>query len=380
MDIRREYFQSDKNDQLMIRDANFQDNAQLLKLVAETMPSNGMTLSFERGNDYFKAAHVQYHQPDIKVVVKKDQPDVIIGMMNIGFKNCYINAQTNKIRYVSDLRIDPAFRGRKVIEVLMDYLYSQIPVDDFFQSVVLEDNHKAKHMLHRSRPHFPEPYILDQMTTFNISKVPSLSQFKQFSMHELTEDLIHIANQFVADMREFFNFLPLYNFNDLNRGDHPLWQGLRLKDFKLVFDLNQQVVGIMGLWNQKQLKQTKVVEYSTTLHYLRPFYNVYASMTHQMKLPKVEDCFDYLMAHSVLSHPKRLDVFAYQLYQLNSETQKQGKSSFCITLSQDDPRYSAAQKTRSHKMHAIHALHSFKNTPMGEFDRSKISYFEVGRL
>lgn len=380
MEIGKKYFQSDHNDQLVIRDATLLDNTQLLKLVAETMPSNGMTLSFERGNDYFTAAYVQYHQPDIKVVVQKDQPNVIIGMMNIGFKHCYINSQVNKIRYVSDLRIDPAFRGQKVIEVLMDYLYTQIPVNEFFQSVVLEDNQKARYMLHQSRTYFPEPYILDQMTTFNISKIGKSTQFKHFSTYELKEDLIPIANQFLADMREFFNFLPLYDFNDLNRGNYPLWQGLQLKDFKLVCDLNQQVVGIIGLWNQKQFKQTKVVEYSTSLHYLRPFYNAYAFLTRQIKLPKVDQCFDYLMAHSILSDPKRLDVFAYQLYQLNIETKKQGKSSFCITLSQDDPRYGIALKTRSHKMHAIHALHSFKNTPMGQFDRSKISYFEVGRL
>ena len=143
MDVGLTYFQSDKNDQLIVRDATTQDNHQLLTLVAETMPSNGMILSFERGDSYFKATYAQYHQPEIKVVVEKHQPDVIIGMMNIGFKHCYINEQLTQIRYVSDLRINPSFRGKKVIEVLMDYLYRQVPLDAFLQSVVLEDNQKA---------------------------------------------------------------------------------------------------------------------------------------------------------------------------------------------------------------------------------------------
>ena len=380
MDVGLTYFQSDKNDQLIVRDATTQDNHQLLTLVAETMPSNGMILSFERGDNYFKATYAQYHQPEIKVVVEKHQPDVIIGMMNIGFKHCYINEQLTQIRYVSDLRINPSFRGKKVVEVLMDYLYRQVPLDSFLQSVVLEDNQKARHMLHQSRPHFPEPYIFDQITTYNISKASDSKSFEQFSMRILTKDLIAIANQFIGQMKQYYNFLSAYDFHDLFTGEHPFWVGMRPEDFILIFDANQQLVGILGLWNQKSFKQTKALEYSPSLKYLRPFYNVYAYLTQQIMLPQIGQSFDYLMSHSVLCEPSRLDVFAYQLYLLNVETKKSGKSSFCITLSDDDPRSVIAKQSRSHQMHATHTLHSFQNSPIGQFDRSKISYFEVGRL
>ena len=181
-------------------------------------------------------------------------------------------------------------------------------------------------------------------------------------------------------MKQYYNFLPAYDFHDLFTGEHPFWVGMHPQDFKLIFDSNQQVVGILGLWNQKSFKQTKVLEYSPSLKYLRPFYNVYAYLTQQIMLPQIGQSFDYLMSHSVLCEPSRLDVFAYQLYLLNVETKKSGKSSFCITLSDDDPRSVIAKQSRSHQMHATHTLHSFQNSPIGQFDRSKISYFEVGRL
>lgn len=379
MNARVENFLSDQNNQLMIRDADEKDDAQLLCMIAETMPSNGMVLSFERYPSYFQATQVQYHQPEIKIVCLKDQPDVIVAMMNIGFKTCYINTKITQLRYVSDLRIDPNFRGKKTIEMLMDYLYTQLPLDEFLQSVVLKDNHIARHLLHKSRPNFPQPYIHDEITTYTISKVTKPSCYKQFHSQPLTQDWVSVANSFIESMKDHYNFLPHYNLNDLLADDHPFWLGVNLKDFTLIFAQNE-LVGIMGLWNQKIFKQTKVVEYSRFLKLLRPVYNIYAHITQQMVLPKQQQSFDYLMSHSVLGDPNRGDVFAYQLYQLSVQTKALGKSSFCITLSDDDPRKSTLDKVHAHKMHAIHGLHSFKNSPIGQFDHSKVSYFEVGRI
>lgn len=364
---------------MLIRDANEHDDAQLSALVAETMPSNGMVLSFQRSPSYFQAAFVQYSCPEIKVMCLKEQPEKIIAIMNIGFKKCYINNEISQIRYVSDLRIVKKYRGMQTIELMMDYLHSHIAEDEFLQSIVLEDNHLARHMMHKSRPHFPQPYIHDEITTYNISKVPQSFQTDQFKRRVLSKELIPAVNQFVDQMKYHFNFMPNYEFNELLNDQSGFWRGLALDNFSVIFE-KEQIVGLMGIWNQKSFKQTKVVEYSTRLKWLKPLYNAYANLTGRIKLPQYNEDFEYLMTHSVLCEPSRLEVFAYQLFLLNKQCKALGQSSYCITLSRDDPRKKLADRCQSHKMHAIHALHSFKANPLGQFDRSKVSYFEVGRI
>ena len=104
-----------------VRPATKADDEQLVQLIAETRPSNGMTLAFERYPSYLAASHAQYNRPDIRVVVPDNQPDKIVGMMNLGWKYCYINQQPDVLRYVADLRLNQKFRGQNILRLLMDY-------------------------------------------------------------------------------------------------------------------------------------------------------------------------------------------------------------------------------------------------------------------
>jgi hypothetical protein len=48
-------------------------------------------------------------------------------------------------------------------------------------------------------------------------------------------------------------------------------QGVQLEDFYLIYNLEQKIVGIYSLWNQKSSKQTRVVHYSWPVKWMRPF-------------------------------------------------------------------------------------------------------------
>ncbi|WP_425918631.1 hypothetical protein [Acinetobacter sp. TSRC1-2] len=62
-------------------------------------------------------------------------------MMNLGWRDCVINGQSGLLRYVADLRLHPPMhRGNKVLRLLMDDVYDEIPLDTIFEGVVLEDN------------------------------------------------------------------------------------------------------------------------------------------------------------------------------------------------------------------------------------------------
>lgn len=373
-------YQSQVSPEYFLRYATEQDDQQLVELIAETMPSNGMTLSFERSPSYFNASRTLYNDPQIMVIYHVENPDYILGMMNIGSKDCYINGEARKLRYAADLRIKRHARGKKSLEVFMEYVFNNLSDALIFQNIVLEDNKIARHLMHQHREGFATPYLYDQITTYTISHVKKSKLLDQYTLEPLSYETVEAATQFVAEMNHFYNFIPTYNFRELAETGYDFWRGMRLEDFYLVRNAQQDIVGLFGLWDQKSFKQTKVVKYSTSLKLLRPLYNAYAKVFGHIYLPAEGECFDYLMLHSALCRPDDLNAYEYLLYQAHVKTKSKAKSSFCVTLADNDPRTAIARSCRAYTMRAIHGFHSYGASPESQFDRERISFFETGRI
>ncbi|MGE8561160.1 MAG: N-acetyltransferase family protein [Acinetobacter sp.] len=373
-------YRSKNEANFLVRSATEADDEQLVQLIAETMPSNGMILAFERYPSYLAASHAQYNRPDIKLVVPEENPAQVVGMMNLGRRDCFINGQAEGLRYVADLRLHPMHRGNKVLRLLMDYVYDSIPLDTIFESVVLEDNTVACNILHHQRKGFPLPFHYDDIRTFTVSQAEQPKQFAHYRFQQMNSGHVGEANTFIRTMKQHYNFLPNYDFSGLAESNHPFWLGMNIQDFYIMYDQHNQVIGLYGLWNQKPFKQTRVVDYSRPLKLIKPFYNLYAGMRGVLSLPKKNDAFEYLMIHSALCHPEKQGVFASLIFHAKQQTKLRRKQAFCITLANKDPRIHWMRNTTSHVIQAKHYFHSFKANPYDVFDHNKISYFEVGRI
>lgn len=373
-------YRSKNESNFAVRSATPADDEQLMKLSAETVPSNGITLSYERYPSYLAASQAQYNRPDLKVVVPIDNPSFVVAMMNLGWRYCYINGQADLMRYVADLRMHLEYRGGKVMRLLMDYVFDEIPQNTIFESVVLNANVVAANILHQKRKGFPLPYYFDDIQTYTVSQAKKPKTFAHYRFKPLTQDAITAANDFILKMKDHYNFLPTYDFNGLLEGHHPFWKGMSLSDFFLIYNKDDQLVGLYGLWNQKSFKQTRVIDYSRPLKLMKPFYNVYANVRGVLSLPKVKGTFDYLMMHSPLCHPEDLEVFSSLIFHAKEQTKHRGKETYCVTLAENDPRIQWMKNTTSHILKAKHYFHSFSGNPYGKFDRKRISYFDVGRI
>lgn len=363
-----------------IRAATRTDDELLGLLISEHMPSNGMILSFERKPSYLAATQTQYNRPDVRVIVPDDQPDLVVGMMNLGWKYCYINGQQDVVRYVGDLRLNAEYRGQKILRLLMDYLYDELPKDGMLQSIILNDNIVARSILHERRKGFPEPYHFDDIRTFIVSRVNKPKTSEQYRFEVMTAETVSVAHAFIQQMKAHYNFLPHYDFTCLTQGQDAFWRGMSLQDFYLMYDSNNQVCGLYGLWNQKEFKQTRVVHYSLPLRLAKPLYNLYAGLRGRLALPSTHQSFDYMLLHSYLCHPEHQQVFEHMIYHAQHQTRLRKKDAFCLTLAKKDPRIQVMRNTSSIVMRAVHSFHSFEGNPYQLFDRSRISYFEVGRI
>lgn len=372
-------FRSQRAPGYVLRFGVEQDNPQLLALITESMPSNGMLLSYERQPSYFQATRAQYNTPEVLVILHEERPDQIIAMMNLGWKEYWINGEVGKIRYVSDLRIKRAARGKRAIEVFMEFVYSHYGPEMIFHSVILEDNAVARAVMQQEQKGFPKPYFFDAITTYMVSKVPVVNG-QRYHLEGMHAGNVELANAFMRKMGQYYNFLPTYDFRELTLGDHPFWHAMKIEDFYLVRDQDEQILGIFGLWNQKSFKQTKVLSYSKMMKLTRPLYNAYASIIKEIRLPNEGEAFDYMMAHSMICHPEAVDVMHYMLSQALQKVRAMGKTTFGVTVPEKDPRKKILDRCRAHKMKAIHTMHSYAAKPYELMDRSKVSYFEVGRI
>ena len=75
-------------------------------------------------------------------------------MLNIGWKYCFINEQSDLIRYVSDLNIHPDYRGQNLICFIMRFMQETWPENTIVQSVVPNQYSILQKILYSGRSRF----------------------------------------------------------------------------------------------------------------------------------------------------------------------------------------------------------------------------------
>lgn len=374
-----EVYRSERFPGVCIRSAHKADDPQLIQLSEEKIPCEYFNLELGREPSYLAVSQLQYNRTETKVVVFEQQPDEIIGMLNIGWKYCYINEKPDLIRYISDLKIHPKFRSKHLVYFLMGYLKDSLSKNSIVQSVVLNQYTDLQDMLYPHKQDFPRAFHYDNVHIYTIGQVPKPAQFKQFHFQMLCRDQLATANEFVSSLKSSYNFLPQYDFNQLDQA-HPFWQGMHISDFFGVYNQAKQMIGLYGLWDQTTFKYVRLSVHQKKDQYLRPFYNLWAQLGRKMVLPKSGQALDYLMLHSALCKPEYTEVYACMLYHAHRQTQMRKKRAFCMALADNDPRQQALKYARYWQLSAQHRLHSFYINPLIIFEREKISYFELGRL
>ena len=373
-------FHSERFPGVCIRSAYPSDDTQLVTLYAEEIVCDYFNLYMQREPSYLDVSHVQYNRSETKVIVLEKHPHEIIGMMNIGWKYCYINEQPDLIRYISDLKIHPKFRRRNLLNFLMEYLKETLPPESLVQSVVLNQHRQLQDILYDSRPYVPAAFAYDTVDIYTLSYLTKPKAFDLYRFEELTRAKIPAVNAFIQSLKSDYNFLPNYDFYPLAEGKHPYWRGMQLSDFYVMYDQHSQIVGLYGLWDQQHMKQTYIGAYRPLYHYIRPFYNVFANFSLRLAWPAVGQPLNYFMLHSALCRVQDRSAFACLLYHALRTTRMRKKEACTFALAENDPRKKALKHAHYVSMHAQHTLHSFFVNPWSLLDRSKISYFEVSRL
>jgi hypothetical protein len=360
-----------------IRMATNADNAAILSLIGAPQPSNGVQFAFERVPDYFQSALVSHQSPHTMVVERRSDK-AVVAMVNLGHREVFVDGQAQTIRYGSDLRIASEYQGSRVL-IYINRAVRECIQDSWYQSVILEENDKSRGALEGGRAGLPLFKPMGGIITHTITGRKRQPTELTAQVRVATVADISAMNRFVQGMAAFYQFLPAYNFWDLEAG-LPYFNGLKISDFLLLMDADGDVRGLVGLWNQKTFKQTRVVDYSRSVALFRPFYNVWSSLTGGFVLPAKGETFDYLALHSPLTSPDDSDAFRALLHSAWLAAKVRGNRAITLTIADSDPRGNVLDDFRTIPLKAYQYTAAFREESLPTLDSDLIPYFESGRL
>ena len=373
-------FRSEQFPDFYIRSAYASDNEQLIQLSSQQIDCGVFRLNMCAYPSYLVVSQLQYNRSETKVIVLEKQPEVIVGMLNIGWKYCYINEQPDLIRYISDLNINCNYRDRQLIRFFIQFMHETIPKRTVIQSIVPQQHPILQSVFYKAGTHAAHTEVHDDVHIYNLTNMPEPEQYTSFRFECLASHNIVDANQYLESMKKFYNFLPNYDLRALMNHEQPFWCGLKLNDFFVVYNKLNQIIGFYGLWDQTAFKKTSIADYHYPYKILRLLYNCISHFNSGQYFPKPGKVMNYANLHSALCHPDHQDVFASLLYHATLQAKQRRLTSFSFALSEHDPRCKALVGLKYYRMKAKHALHCFGEPKTFELDGNKINYFELGRL
>ena len=383
----------------LIRPARAEDNNGILGLIRETPQPGRVLLNFEREPRFFDGSQVTCEEPDNWVVetrggggsqrppdhAQADQVETahfelprdrrIVGTFSIGRRAMYINGKVQRIRYANDLRLAPDLQGGRMLLRMARKLAEQMGTDEWMQTVILSDNRTSLNTVASGRAGLPTYYPCGEIETSMLFSYPRRRRHglrvRRASIDDLA-DMQHWLDE-QGPRRQFF---PRYRLENLLAGDD-YYRGLKIDDFWLALR-GGQLVGMLGIWNQKSFKQTRVLAYPRGLSWLRHFYNLYTALYGGIRLPPAGGTLSYLTLHSVLVENDDAAIFDALLAAVMQEYLPR----FGALISgffQGDPLARALEGCRRQVMHSRHFLASYGDDPRQQLD-GRLPYVEVARL
>lgn len=365
-----------------VRPATPDDNQAILDLLARNYQPGRVQLAFERYPDYFHGAGVTCEKPDVYVLESDtsdgETPSRIVGVFNLGCRRVFVNRESKQVRYAHDLRLDHAVRGSEALAICYRYGRELMAEDEWMQAVILSENAAYLASISKTREGMPDMYPAGEIETSLITGV------RARSVKDTGLDIRPASRADVPAMQAFVEregsrrqFFPHYQFEAMF-GGNDYYRDLRINQFWLAFR-DGRLVGMVGTWDQKGFRQSRVVGYQRGLALARPAYNAWRWVGGGLRLPAVGDCFHYLMLHSILVENAEEEVLAVLLQRLHKSFGRYYDALICGFFA-DDPLSHVPARFQRTLLKSRHFLMNWTDDPRPTLDNSLIPYADVARL
>lgn len=246
---------------LLVELATREDEPELRRLLRDNPMPGAIRVSLEREPDAFVAAAIE-GRPHATVVARDPVTRRLAGMGSRAVMDIFVNGAPARVGYLSQLRVDRAHRGRRLL-LARGYavLAAQHALDEepFDLTSIVADNAPAQRLLAAGVPGLPTYRPLERFVTLVIPVWRRRPGRGTRAAEEGTsEGLPSVAACLERNARRY-QLARRWSATDLASPRH--CPGLRARDFRVVFS-GPDVMGCAALWDQTAFKQVVVRGYS----------------------------------------------------------------------------------------------------------------------
>jgi GNAT superfamily N-acetyltransferase len=354
------------------------DNAKIQALVSKiTMPGLA-TMCFQRAPDFFAGAHIVGDEFVLTVADDSERPDVLAGLTVISGRDLYISGQKRRVYYSGDTRVDPFYRRRGIASDMFAMQKQFRTGQDLLQGIVLKENTAPLDAAKRTADGVLFDYWISHAieTSFIFTRkskprIPAGIEIRAATAADVPQMQAFFDRQ--APRR---NGYPVYDFAKVLAGD-PYYTGLSMGDYALAWR-NGELVGMLGSWNQKAFKQTRVMGFKPVIAAIRPVYNLYAGLFGGFKLPAIGGMLNYLTLHTTLVKDDATDIYRALIDWIMAH-QGQKYDALACAVTHGDPLVEVPRLYKRQALFSSHFWLSYGDDPRPTIDNRPL-YVELGRL
>lgn len=337
-------------------------------------------IALTRQPEYLTGAFVQCEQPEIWLAVSAGRA---VAVCNFGRRRLWVDGKVNWVRYMCDLRIDPAFQGSNIL-LRLTAKFNEICAHDTLpaQTIVFADNELMLQLIRKREekptlkyfPYYHEAgnYSSHFIATKNYSAAPLPPGYLIKSAAEMDLGKLQAFWDKHASVRPYY---PYYSFIDYHM---PYYKGFDL-DRLYVLQYNTEIKAIAGIADTSAYKQTVITSYSKLYGLLRPAYNLIAQLSNGFVLPPAGSRLEYRYVHSILVANDEAASFELLLNYMCQKHQTDTPYLLC-GLSDMNPLAGVFKKRRpAYRMQGKYYLVTPDNNPPGGYI-ARDFYLEAARI
>lgn len=263
------------------------DDEELRALLRKiSMPGN-ITLAFLREPSFFLAEQAGSITSQV-LICKDNRKGQIVGIGSRNIRCVYIDGTPARVGYLSMLRGILEARGN--IALARGYRYLQTLHGDgavpYYFTTILDDNAEAQTLLTSERGGLPKYQTVARLVTYLIPLTKRQRGGKaNLQVRKVERDQLPEAVAFLQEWNSRYQFAPVYTLQDM-LGQSSLLPNFSWQNF-YVYREQDTCMGTLGVWDQQAFKQTVVTAYAKKMQFIRPGYNLLATLQGTPRLPRV---------------------------------------------------------------------------------------------
>lgn len=342
------------------RIADERDDPSLRALLQQIHMHGSTAITLTREPNFFVAERAGSVQ--VQTIVCQDQnTGDMWGTGSRCIRRLYVNSAVQQVGYLSGLRLVP--EGRNSMALVRAYRFlrtlhatGEVP---FHITTVLEQNTYARELLEGGRAGMPLYTPVGTLCTYLIPlRSRALRSVRQEALS--CQDgtlLLQQAHRCLSAWNSTHQFAPVYAPDDL-LGKSSLLPRVNPHSLYVVRRGVEEVIGTLGVWDQRSFKQTVVTGYSMPMRVVKPWYNWSACLAGYPVLPSVGEQVRVVYAAFVSVTDNDPVVFEMLLRKACAEYAGGTAEYLAVGLSEDHPlgciarRY--AQRVLKSKIYVVH--------------------------